>query len=35
VAENDRIGAWLLKKELFEHYIPTPLNGADEKPPRS
>ena len=35
VAENERIGAWLLKKELFEHYIPTTLNGAHEKPPQS
>jgi SAM-dependent methyltransferase len=35
VAENDRISAWLLQKELFKHYIPTTLNGAHEKPPRS
>jgi ubiquinone/menaquinone biosynthesis C-methylase UbiE len=34
VAEHDRIGAWLLKKELSEHYIPTTLNGVHEKPLR-
>ena len=32
VAENDRIGTWLLKKELFGHYLETTSNGANEKP---
>jgi SAM-dependent methyltransferase len=31
VAENDRIGAWLLRKDIAEHYIPTTLNDAHEK----
>lgn len=32
VAENDRIAAWLLEKELSEHYMPMSLNGAHESP---
>lgn len=28
VAENERIGTWLLRKELYGHYIEPPMNGA-------
>jgi hypothetical protein len=28
VAENERISAWLLRKELTDHYLSSGVNGA-------